>query len=445
MPELKNRWFVAVGAIVIQMCLGSIYAWSVFTTPLQDEGWSKVETQIVFSTGLATFAVVMVLAGRRLRTWGPRPLALAGGVTLGVGYALAAIGGGDQFVPVLIGVGLVGGAGIGLAYVVPIAVGMRWFPDHKGMISGVAVAGFGFGAMGWIKAAGAWGDLIDRIGLDGTFLTYGVIFAVLVVIGSSTMRMPPAGWLPEGFTPPPEAGRGRENFTPREMLRTPQFHLISLTFMVSAGAGLMAIGVMKLYGVEALTDGGTPAEDADAIAGTAMAVFFSLANGAGRLAWGTLSDKFGRKASLVTMAASQGIFFLLFTSLADSEYTLYLAATLTGFNFGGNFALFPALTADEFGDGAVSGNYPWVFLSYGAGGIIFPILGGWLGDNGDFPIAFSIAGVMCLLGAVAAYLVFPPHHDEATQPFSVHGFLHNAHLFEPEPDLEEPLPSPSGG
>ena len=339
----------------------------------------------MFSTGLASFAVVMVFAGRKLRVWGPRRLAVAGGAILGAGYGLAAIGGGDAFVPVLLGVGLVGGAGIGLAYVVPIAVGMRWFPDHKGMISGVAVAGFGFGAMGWIKGAGAWGDLIDRIGLDGTFLTYGVLFAVLVGLGSSTMRMPPEGWAPEGFTPSPQVGRGREDFTPREMLRTPQFHLISLTFMVSAGAGLMAIGVMKLYGVEALTDGGTAIEDADAIAGTAMAVFFSLANGAGRLVWGTLSDKLGRKNSVVAMAASQGVFLLLFTTLADSQYTLYLAATLTGFNFGGNFALFPALTADEFGDGAVSGNYPWVFLSYGAGGIIFPILGGWMGDNGNFP------------------------------------------------------------
>ena len=144
-----------------------------------------------------------------------------------------------------------------------------------------------------------------------------------------------------------------------------------------------------------------------------------------------------RKTKTAGMAASQGVFLLLFTTLADSEYTLYLAAALTGFNFGGNFALFPALTADEFGDGAVSGNYPWVFLSYGAGGIIFPILGGWLGDAGNFPLAFFLAGGMCLLGAAASSIVFPPHHDEAVQPFSVHGFLHNAHLFE----SEEPAPA----
>lgn len=421
---------------MIQVCLGAIYAWSAFTTELEDAGWSKVRTQVVFGAALATFAVVMVLAGQRLATWGPRRLALSGGLVLGAGYAIAGLGGGDSFGWVLLGVGFVGGTGIGLAYVVPIAVGMRWFPDHKGMITGVAVAGFGFGAMAWVKLAGDWGGLLDEIGLDGTFLTYGIVFAVLVVTGSTVMVMPPTGWAPPGFTPPGAVGAGAEDFSPREMLRTPQFHLISLTFMVSAGAGLMAIGVMKLYPVDALTDGGMLEDDADAIAGTAMAVFFSLANGVGRLAWGTISDTLGRKRSVVTMAATQGVLLIAFVWMAGNEYSLYLGAALIGFNFGGNFALFPALTADEFGNDAVARNYPWVFLSYGVGGIIFPILGGWLGDQDIFELAFVICGGLCIVGAVAASLVFPPHRNEAQKPFSVHGFLHNAHFFEPVPVAE---------
>ena len=148
-----RRWPAVVGAIVIKLCLGAIYAWSVFTPALRDAGWSRLETQIVFSIGLGTFALVMVLAGRRLKTWGPRRLAAMGGATLGAGYAFASLAGGNNFAIVLIGVGLIGGAGIGLAYVVPIAVGMRWFPDRKGMITGAAVAGFGFGALAWIKMA----------------------------------------------------------------------------------------------------------------------------------------------------------------------------------------------------------------------------------------------------------------------------------------------------
>ena len=429
---MRNRRFVVLGALLIQLCLGAIYAWSVFTPTLKDSGWSKLDTQIVFSVGLGTFALVMVFAGRRLGTFGPRSLAIAGGLALGAGYAIAGFGSGTNFWIVLLGVGVVGGAGIGMAYVVPIAVGMRWFPDHKGMITGVAVAGFGFGALGWVKLAGEWGGLIDSVGIGGTFWIYGAAFTALVLVGSRWMVMPPQGWLPEGFSPPEKVGEGGEDFEPVEMLRTPQFHLISLTFAVSAGAGLMAIGLMKLYPPEALVDNGMTAVRADAIAGTAMAVFFSLANGIGRLVWGALSDRLGRKNSVVIMAASQGVLLFGFIPMAGSEWLLYLGAALIGFNFGGNFALFPALTADEFGNRAVGRNYPWVFLAYGAGGIVFPILGGWLGDTGNFPMAFSICGIACLVGALATALVFPPSHREAEQPFSVSRFVHNAHVFDHE-------------
>jgi OFA family oxalate/formate antiporter-like MFS transporter len=296
------------------------------------------------------------------------------------------------------------------------------------MITGLAVAGFGFGALGWIKMAGSWGGLIENIGLGSTFRIYGVAFAALILLGSIWMRMPPEGWLPEGFTPPDAAGMGGEDFTSREMLRTPQFHLISLTFAVSAGAGLMAIGLMKLYPVEALTDAGVDAVEASAIAGTAMAVFFSLANGIGRIVWGTLSDLLGRKRSVVTMVATQGLFLAAFIPMASNEYTLYLAAALIGFNFGGNFALFPAITADEFGNASVGLNYPWVFIAYGAGGIVFPILGGRLGDLGNFPLAFAICAGACVVGAIAAAIVYPPHHDEAMETFTAKRFVHNAHL-----------------
>ena len=280
---------------------------------------------------------------------------------------------------------------------------MRWFPDRKGMITGVAVAGFGFGALAWIKIAGEWVDLIDRLGLNGTFAIYGVAFASLVLLGSQTMSFPPEGWVPDGFTPTEGADSGEVDFTAREMLRTPQFHLISLTFAVSAGAGLMAIGLMKLWPVEALVDGGFSSVEASAIAGTAMAVFFSLANGVGRLAWGTLSDRLGRKLSIIVMAATQGLLMFAFIPMAGSEYALYLASALIGFNFGGNFALFPAITADRFGNRAVGANYPWVFLAYGFGGIFFPILGRVVGGLWQLPAGlFHLWG--CLSGRGNSHL-----------------------------------------
>jgi OFA family oxalate/formate antiporter-like MFS transporter len=426
-----RRWPVVVGAVLIQLCLGAIYAWSVFTTPLKDPdigGWSKAQTQIVFSVGLAMFALVMVFAGRKLATWGPQRLAIIGGVLLGAGYAIGGIGGGTNFWVVLIGVGFIGGAGIGFGYVVPIAVGMRWFPDRKGMISGVAVAGFGFGALLWIKLAGNWGDLLNSLGVGWTFVLYGGIFAALVVFGSTMMKMPPAGWLPAGYTPPEKTAAGGAGFSPKEMLRTPQFYLIFLTFVASAGVGLMATGVMKLAPVDELIGSGFTEDRAEAIAETAAAVFFALANGIGRLVWGAVSDRLGRKPSLMILTATQGVTMLLFMTMAQNEALLYLGATLIGFNFGGNFALFPSFTADKFGNDTVGRNYPFVFLSYGAGGIIFPILAGQLGDAGRFPLAYTIAGISCLVAALAISLVFTPSHEEAAKPFSWKGFAGNLNL-----------------
>ena len=314
-----NRWLVVLGSILIQLSLGAIYAWSVFTPALKAAGWSKMDTQIVFAVGLASFALVMVFAGPAMAKLGPRKLVAAGGLTLGAGYALAGLSGGTDFWTVCLGIGVIGGAGIGMGYVVPIAVGMRWFPDKKGMITGLAVAGFGFGAMGWVKMAGAWGHLIDLYGLSSTFLIYGGAFAALTLIGSVWMTMPPKNWIPDGFVATALAAtKGRENFTLMEMLRTPQFYLVFLTFAVSAGAGLMSIGLMKLYPMEALQAAGYGPVEASAIAGTAMAVFFSLANGVGRIAWGIISDKIGRRRSVVVMTMTQAVILFAFTSMALS-------------------------------------------------------------------------------------------------------------------------------
>ena len=312
-----NRWGVVLGAVLIQLSLGAIYAWSVFTPALIENGWSRFQTQAVFAIGLATFAVVMVFAGRLQAKLGPRNLVLMGGVSLGTGYALAGLLGATSFWVVAVCIALIGGAGIGLAYVVPIAVGMLWFPDRKGMFTGLAVAGFGFGAMGWVKLAGSWGGLIERFGLGATFFFYGLVFAALIGIGSAWMQMPPKGWMIDGSAK--EAAKsgqkGRENFRTVEMLRTPQFYLIFITFAVSAGSGLMSIGLMKLYPMEALQIQGLSLAEASAVAGTAMAVFFSLANGVGRIAWGTISDTLGRRRSLMIMAGSQAVLLFLFLSL----------------------------------------------------------------------------------------------------------------------------------
>ena len=416
--KTMNRNLVVVGAIMIQLALGAIYAWSVYTSKLTEAGWTKTQAMTVFSAGLALFAIVMVVAGRFLQhpKVGPKKLAMLSGLVLGLGYVLAGIFGAENYVTTLIFVGIVGGAGIGIGYVVPIAVGIKWFPDKKGLITGLAVAGFGFGATLWMTLAGklgplGGGELLTSIGLSKTFIAFGIAYFLLVEIGSMWMNFPPDGYKPEGWEPPqaisskPQAGG--VTLTSSEMLKTPQFYLILLTFAFGASAGLMSIGLMRLWPKQALVSNGMSAEQASAAATLAMAVFFALFNGLGRIIWGMISDKIGRKLSIIIMAGTQGIFVYLFQFMAGNEYTLYLFAMLIGFNFGGNFALFPTITADTFGTKYVGMNYGWVFLAYAIGGIFGPILGGKLGDMNNFPLAFTICGILCIVAVLTVSLVKP--------------------------------------
>ncbi len=430
---VMNRWYVVIGAILIQLCLGAIYAWSVFTPKLTLSvakggmyGFSATQAAWIFSVGLLVFAVTVVISGKLIGIMGPRKLASIGGIVLGAGYILGGLFG-SSFFTQLVFIGVVGGAGIGLAYVIPIAVGVKWFPDKKGMVTGLAVAGFGFGATIWVKAAGSWFGLIDNLnffglgGVQSVFLLYGVLFLIFVVIGSVVMIDPPEGYVPEGWTPPEPASSnpgtsalGMTDFTPGEMVKTPQFYMTWVTFLFSAIAGLMVIYCIKLFGIDALKAAGMTAAAASAAAGTAMALY-AIFNGLGRIIWGIASDKIGRKTSIFLMCLLQGIIMLLFYKMGGTVVTLIIGACIIGFNFGGNFALFPAVTADYFGNKNVGLNYGYILLSYGIAGVIGPQIAGYFKDTATgssdpsiWVTPFIIAGVVCLLGAAITLLSKPP-------------------------------------
>jgi MFS transporter, OFA family, oxalate/formate antiporter len=410
-----KRWTVVAGALLVQLCLGAIYAWGAFTKALQDPAgpyaFSATQAQAIFSAGLATFAIVMILAGRWQDRVGPRRVALLGGVLLGAGYLLAGLVGGTSFWALFLLIGIMGGAGIGLGYVCPIAACVKWFPDLKGFVTGLAVAGFGAGAFIFVKLAGDWGGLIATSGVNGTFTVFGIIFIVTVTLGALLLSVPPEGWKPAGWSPPTVAARGpgaAENFTQGECVRTKQFWLLWLAFVFSAGSGLMVIGCLKNFGE--LVCGLSVATASSALG--MMALF----NGLGRIVWGSLSQKLGARGAISAMAALQALMLFGIHTVGMSEMGLVVASCWLGFNFGGNFSLFPLAAAESFGTKNLGANYGALFTSYGVGGIAMPILAGKLWDLfGSYYWAFMVAGVICVLAALLAAIVRPPHHLKAAR------------------------------
>ena len=243
----------------------------------------------------------------------------------------------------------------------------------------------------------------------------------------------PEGYRPAGWTPPePGSGAhdGAVDFSAREMLRTPQFYMLWSVFIFSALAGLMVIYCIKLFGIDALQHRGVA--DAGAITGTAMA-WYAIFNGIGRIAWGSISDRIGRKMAITLMAALQGVIMLMTYHVFITFGTVngfIIVAALIGFNFGGNFALFPAATADFFGNRNVGSNYGWIFTAYGIAGIGGPLLAGYFKDTVQgtaHPIVwmtpFIIAGVACLLGAMIMALTIRPQPVSRLTPLTADGTL----------------------
>jgi OFA family oxalate/formate antiporter-like MFS transporter len=398
---------------LIQLCLGVIFAWSAFASPLTRApyNFTRFETQIIFSCGLAMFALSMAFAAERVKArLGSRSAMLIGGLILAGGYGLAGVSG-NHFFGLLLGVGVLAGLGIGMAYVHPIAILVQWFPDKKGLITGIAVAGFGFGALLWILLTGGFklGDWINLSpGWDGlygdgwtvndVFKLYGVIFAVLIPLGTLFMKEPPAG---RASTQTRSASTTISvELTVDQMIRTRQYWILFCGYAAGTMSGLMVIGNIKLFGVDSLTAAGIDPARAASIANTAMGFCYAIMNALGRIIWGAVSDKLGRKRSIILMSGMQGLMMLSLYWLGQYEWGLYAAATLIGFNFGGNFALFPASTADYFGPARVGANYPRVFLGYGLGGILGPLLGGFMGDHKLWLAAFIPCGIASLAAAI---------------------------------------------
>ncbi|MBN2086417.1 MAG: OFA family MFS transporter [Anaerolineales bacterium] len=454
--KTMNRWWVVAGALVIQVSLGAVYIWSVFQTPLKSvyQDWSETQVTLPAQIVLAAFALAVILAGRIQDRVGPRIVATAGGIILGAGLILAKFTelfpSGTALVWLIATFSILGGVGIGAGYVCPIATCVKWFPDKRGLITGLAVAGFGAGAFffaplakalisgGAYELLGAKLFTLPQIGIFNTFLILGIIFLVCVVAGAQLLRNPPPGYVPAGWVPPqaktPAAAASKTECSPMDMVRTPAFWLLWVTYFIACSGGLQIImkasPIWQSFSLGSMTPPISAVDFGLTATAAAMAVsIIAIFNSAGRIAWGVISDKIGRKVTLVVIFVLCGVALLILDWL--HAYPFYLAmVSLIGLCFGGFLALYPALTADYFGTKHIGVNYGVMFTAYGAGGIAGPYLAaslmrvvdkvtyevtdaaGTIAEKfftvGDYRLAFVAAGIACLVAAGLVTLIRPP-------------------------------------
>lgn len=372
-----NKWRVLACVLLVQACLGSIFAWSAFVDQLRGAyGFSTAQTQMVFGATIALFTFSMVFAGRLLETVGPRVLTAIGGILFGVGYVIASYSQGS-FPLVLLGIGCVTGIGVGCGYVCPLTIGMAWFPKNKGLITGVAVAGFGAGA---IALSAGVGYMYSR-GLDclSVFRVVGLTYGAVVLLGAAGL----------GYPTRASEERHKEEVDPGNYLQDRRFRRLLVGMFSGTFAGLLVIGNIRQIGVEAKVV---------TAAATLAISSFAVGNAFGRISWGWISDRIGSftiPASLISLSICIGALFV--STRTGAGYVI--AASAVGFCFGGCFVLYAAQVARIYGAKNLGRVYPIVFLAYGVAGILGPTLGGWLRDStGSYALPIAVASLVALCG-----------------------------------------------
>jgi MFS transporter, OFA family, oxalate/formate antiporter len=433
----SNRWIIAVAGTVAMACLGTVYSWSLFTQPLIAAfGWSNTVTTWAFALAIFFLGVGAVIGGRWQDRAGPRPVAITGVVLWGIGNILAGLGTQRLGAPWLyFTYGILGGLGLGLGYITPVAAVTKWFPDKRGLGSGMVVMGFGLGAFiynnllkaipaftaaareaGEVIAARAQGtagvmspQAIDTI--MRTFLWSGVIFAVLGGLCASLVRNPVAAAAPAtGAAPTPTGARApaapravtsaAREYPPSEALRTPQFWALWGMLFLNVTAGILfisnAVPIMR--------------ELTGALPATAVAVygFIALFNGIGRFFWGAVSDRIGRNATYVLIYGLQVVIFFMVGGIHSlpAVATLFAIVLLC---YGGGFGTMPSFTADYFGTKYMGVNYGWILMAWGVAGIVGPIFVAAVKDaTGSFSGALPVIAIMLLVATILPIVTRKP-------------------------------------
>jgi OFA family oxalate/formate antiporter-like MFS transporter len=403
--KLTNRWLMVAAALVMQLCLGVLYSYSVFRGPLMKElSWTVKEAGYPFMASLFFFAVGMIFAGRWQDKAGPKKVAIFGGLLLAVGAGLAGVlyrtvGG------LVFSYGILGGLGVGFAYVTPIATCIKWFPDMRGTITGLAVFGFGAGTL-------IFGPLISKLivssGIQNAFFVVAAIMLIGVCGAGAMFKVPPAGYRPAGWSPPAAAAGTvtKIDWSPNEMVGNAQFYILWIIYFIGAAAGLMIIGQAVPIGIEV-------AKLDRAVAAGGLGTM-ALLNGLGRLVHGSISDKLGRKNTVILMFAEYLVAFLLLLPNSDTFTKWLVGICIVGFSYGGYLALMPSITADYFGTKSLGTNYGYLFTAWGVAGVGGPyMIDAIKATTGAFTNAMYLISAACVAGIVLVFISKKPEFKGA--------------------------------
>lgn len=396
--ELPNRWLIAAAGVAMQIALGAVYAWSVFRTPLVKAfHWSIIEVSLTFTITIFTLGCAAFVGGLWMRAKGPRIVGLTGGLLYGLGVTLACLSNHGLWV-LYLSYGLLGGAGIGLGYIVPVATLVKWFPDRRGFITGVAVAGFGAGALVTAPIATR---LIASIGVLSTFAVLGVASFLMVAGSALLMRDPPAGYRPAGWEPVRTgAASGASDFTLKQALGSWQWYALWAMLFLNVSAGISIISqaspmAQEISGVDA------------AVAATMVGII-SIANGAGRFLWAWLSDALGRRWVFLAMFVLQAALFFVLPRVSEFGLFTTLCVVIL-LCYGGGFGTMPAFCADYFGAKDVGSIYGLMLTAWGFGSVLGPVLIARVRQStGHYDEALYILAGILAASAILPLIVRPP-------------------------------------
>ncbi len=419
-PEAKNipnRWLIAFMGTLLQLALGTVYAWSYFQQPVMAAGnWTNAQAAWAFSLAIFFLGLAAAWGGINLPRFGPRKLAMLGGFLFGLGYLIAAYALYAKSLPVLYaGYGVIGGLGLGLGYVTPVATVAKWFPDKKGLLTGLVVMGFGFGALIMAKALAPFLMSMTGDDLVQVFSCVGVVMLITTLAAGYALVDPPAGYLPDGYAPPPESGAvlpSQDAGTVKQYIFSGKFLMMWTVFFFNIIAGIMFISFQSPLLQDLLKKTMDPATLGDprviaglAAAGATLIAFSSIFNGIGRFFWGGLSDKIGRVETFRLILGSQLVIFIAML-FVDRPIIFGILVCYILMCYGGGFGSMPSFVLDVFGQKMMPVVYGAVLTAWGCAGIVGPQIVAFLKDNFAQQAAqytFAAAAALLLCGLIITF------------------------------------------